>query len=87
MLDSQMYPILGHRGELNVRKYWTVVEADLDSAHPLQGRRFDGGGRVTCCIQSLNMLDDDGPNDESKYPEVLGYSPDEMRQYRTVTGA
>jgi hypothetical protein len=36
--------------------------------------RGDGGGRVTSSIISLNMLDDDGPNNEvnaSKYWTVV----------------
>jgi hypothetical protein len=70
MIDSQLHPILGRRGELNIPKYWNVFEEDLDSAHPLRGRRGDGGGRVTICIQSLKMLDDDGSNYESKCLEI-----------------
>ena len=87
MRDSQLYPILGRRDEINVPKYLTVVETDLGSAYPLQRRKGGGGGRITSYIQSLNMLDDDGPNVESKCPEIFGRIRDGMRQCLPITGA
>jgi len=56
------------------------------SKYPLKERRYDDGGRVASFIQSLNILDDDGPSGEIKSPGKADRNRGGIRLMATTGG-